>query len=372
MNKKEISEIRKQLNIKNCPITYITGCYVNEQKEKVLLPKKEFLMLTEEEQFKYIDLFRKTLSGKLEKNLFNYEFNDEMNNNQHKALMNVRNVGFTNLNADEVLNEFYEKVIENYYTTNHFAIIIGYGAYDIPMKATDGTVLEDGSVEIYNHMICCICPVNLTKSGLSYQTSPYNDFHERIRERVIDMPLYGFLFPAFTDRCTDIHSLLYYSKKPDELNDDFIKNVLGCTPFLNPVEQKELFLSAIRDGLGSECTFDNVKAIHEKLNEMSDEMEYNPEINNLAKKDILRIISSSDISMQAEDSLEEVIEDNAEVKASNIINNKFVIKTEDAVISINSNRAHIATTKNIDGIPCLVIEINGECSVNGIKVNNKK
>lgn len=369
MNKKEISEIRKPFNIENCPITYITGCYVNEQKEKVLLPKKEFLMLAEEEQFKYIELFKKSLSGKLEKNLLNYEFDDEINNSQHKALVNVRNAGFTSLNADEVLNEFYEKVVENYYTTSHFAIIIGYGAYDIPMKAADGAVLEDGSVEIYNYMICCICPVNLTKPGLSYQANPYNDFHERIRDRVIDTPLHGFLFPAFNDRRTDIHSLLYYSKKPDDLHDDFIRNVLGCTPFLNSAEQKELFLNTIQNGLGSECTFDNIKTIHEKLNEMSDEIEYNPEVNNLDKNDILKIISSSDISEQAENSLEEIIENDAEIKASNIINNKFVIKTEDAVISINSDKTHIATTKNIGGRSCIVIEVNGECSINGIKIN---
>ena len=69
MNKKEVLEIRKQFTPANCAITRICGCYVDHEKTKRLESKEAFLSLPEEEAFKYFDIFKKTLSGSLGKNL---------------------------------------------------------------------------------------------------------------------------------------------------------------------------------------------------------------------------------------------------------------------------------------------------------------
>ena len=90
--------------------------------------------------------------------------------------------------------------------------------------------MEDASDEVYSHILCCICPVSLTKPGLSYFASE-GCFRNRVRDWVVDMPNIAFLFPAFNDRSTDIHSLLYYTAKPDELRLDFAEPVLGPCPF---------------------------------------------------------------------------------------------------------------------------------------------
>ena len=63
MNKKEISEIKKQFTPAHSTITRVCGCYVNGEKEKVTQFSDSFLTLPEEETFKYYDIFRKTLSG---------------------------------------------------------------------------------------------------------------------------------------------------------------------------------------------------------------------------------------------------------------------------------------------------------------------
>ena len=69
MNKKEVLEIRKQFTPENCAITRICGCYVDHEKTKRLQTKTAFLSMPEEEEFKYFDMFRKTLSGKIGRNL---------------------------------------------------------------------------------------------------------------------------------------------------------------------------------------------------------------------------------------------------------------------------------------------------------------
>ena len=52
MNKKEISEIKKQFSPNNCAITRICGCYVDGEKNKKTELKEAFLSLSEEEMFK--------------------------------------------------------------------------------------------------------------------------------------------------------------------------------------------------------------------------------------------------------------------------------------------------------------------------------
>lgn len=74
MNKKEIAEVKKQFTPANCTITRICGCYVDAEKNKKTKIKEAFLSLPEEEMFKYFDIFKKTMSGRLGKNLMNLDF----------------------------------------------------------------------------------------------------------------------------------------------------------------------------------------------------------------------------------------------------------------------------------------------------------
>ena len=46
-----------------------------------------------------------------------------------------------------------------------------------------------------------------------------NNIEDRIRDWFVELPVKGFLFPAFNDRASDVHNILYYSKKPEELLD---------------------------------------------------------------------------------------------------------------------------------------------------------
>ena len=51
MNKKEISEIKKQFTPDRCCITRICGCYVDGEKNKKTELKEAFLSLSEEVAF---------------------------------------------------------------------------------------------------------------------------------------------------------------------------------------------------------------------------------------------------------------------------------------------------------------------------------
>lgn len=133
MNKKEIAEIKKQFTPVNCTITRICGCYVDAEKNKKTKIKEAFLSLPEEEMFKYFDIFKKTMSGRLGKNLMNLDFplSQEKKGGTQEFLMRIR---ASKLKNDELLDELYDKVIENYDYHENYYIVLIHAVYDIQEK----------------------------------------------------------------------------------------------------------------------------------------------------------------------------------------------------------------------------------------------
>ncbi len=245
MNKKEISEIKKLFTKERCAVNRICGCYVDADKDKKLTLKEAFLSLPEEEMFKYFDIFRKTMSGTLGKNLLNMSFplEQEMGEGTQKFLLQLRD---SELQDEELVDAFYDKIIETYYHPENYFIILIHGSYDIPQRTSDGLEMDDASDYVYNFILCSICPVKLSEDGLCYNAQT-NHIEDRIRDWIVEMPEQGFLFPAFNDRNTDIHSLLYYSKNQKEFCTEIMEDILGCTQPLPADAQKESFDTIIAD-----------------------------------------------------------------------------------------------------------------------------
>ena len=373
MNKKEIAEIKKQFKPEQAVVSRICGCYIDAEKEQKLSFREAFLSMSEEEVFKYCDIFRRTLSGTLGKNLLNMEFplEQEESGGTQEFLLRLRD---SHLEQDELLSEFYDKVVESYYHPENYLILLIDAVYDIPGKASDKTEMFDASDSVYHFILCSICPVKLSKSGLCYNPES-NAIEERVRDWVVEAPANGFLFHAMMDRDTDIHSTLYYSKKPEELQEDFISLVLGCDLPLSAAGQRETFNTLLADTLGERCDYEVVKNIHEELNEMLDEhnrME-EPEPLTLEKQDIRRLMADSGASEDSLEAFEETFDavtgQQAPLLASNIASQKkFSIQTPDVVVTINPERADLVETRLIDGRQCLIITVDDHIEVNGVNV----
>ncbi len=372
MNKKEIAEIKKQFTQDKCCLTRICGCYVDGEKNKKTEIKEAFLSLPEEEMFKYFNIFRKSLSGTVGKNLLTMEFplETEEAGGTQDFLMQLRT---SKLKDDNLLEEFYDKVIENYYSVENYLILLIHGMYDIPGKAADGEEMFDASEEVYDHVLCCICPVTLSKPGLAYDEEN-NSFRTRILDRVVEMPEIGFLFPAFHDRSTDIHSLLYYVSKPEELRFDFVDPVLGCELPMSAGNQKETFQTIVEETLGVNCDYDVVRNIHEKLNEMIEEQKEEPEPVVLNKAEVKQLLEYSGVAEEHLETFDEKFEaaagENTRFVATNVANTRqFEIKTPDVVVKVSPDRMDLVQTKIVDGRKSLVIALENGVLVNGIAVH---
>ncbi len=371
MNKKEVLEIRKQYTPENCAVTRICGCYVNGNKEIVATSKDAFLSLPEEEIFKYFTIFKQTLSGTIGKNLINMEFplEQEMPGGAQEFLLQLRN---SKLQSDMLIEQFYEKIIENYNYGENYYIILIHVAYDIPGKSTDGSEMFDASDEVYEYLLCSICPVHLSAEGLCYNPET-NHIENRVRDWLIEPPAKGFLFPAFNDRSTDIHSVLYFSKQAEELQPEFIENALGCTFPMSAGNQKSTFHSVVMNTLGDECEYEVIRNIHENLNEIIEDAKELPEPPVLTKPEVKRLLENSGITEEKIESFDANFDHIAGEKAEFLVTNiaetrKFSIETPDVVIKVKPERTDLVETKMIDGKQCLVIEINDQIEVNGVPV----
>ena len=371
MNKKEISEIKKQFTPANCAITRICGCYVDGEKNKKTKLKEAFLSLSEEEAFKYFEIFRKTLSGTIGKNLINMEFplEQEKEGGAQEFLLRLR---ASKLQDDALVDEFYDRVIDSYDYGENYYIILIHAVYDIPGKSSDGLEMFDASDEIYDHILCSICPVKLSKAGLCYNAET-NHIEDRIRDWIVEMPDLGFLFPVFNDRSADIHGILYYSKNAEQLRSTFVDQLFGCEVPLSAGGQRDTFNTLVEETLGDDCAYDTVMNIHEKLNEWVESQKDSPDPAILTKPEVKRLFEECGVEEEKLEDFDARYEatagEDASLMAANITNTRRMeIKTPDVVIHVDPDRAELVETRVIDGRRCLVIPMEDNVEINGIRV----
>lgn len=371
MNKKEVLEIRKQFTPENCAITRICGCYVDHEKTKRLQTKTAFLSMPEEEEFKYFDLFRKTLSGKIGRNLLNLEIpmEEEMPGGAQEFLLQLRD---SKLKDDELLNAFYEKVIENYIYAENYYIVLIHAMYDIPGRASDQTELYDASEDVYEYLLCSICPVELSKAGLCYDEEE-NQIKERRREWEVGAPVKGFLFPAFNDRNTDIHAALYYTKKTEELQEQLTQALFGANIPLSAEAQKSMFQKILGNVLENRAGYSIVMDVYDRLYELLEEGKDDPDPVTVGKHELRRILENSGAAEEVAERFEKEYEENIGgdtlLQVSNLVSPKGItIKTADATISLEPSRMDMLETTDLHGMKCLAVNADGLVEMNGISV----
>lgn len=373
MTRKELNEIKSQYTLEDCGILRLCGCYVDGERNKITQFNENFLNLPEEEKHKYFDIFKKTLSGTPGKNLVDMKFNVDAyaDEGARTFLMNLRDSG---LKDDGLLNEFYDRIINNYSYVGNYLILLINQVYDIPAVTTDNIEMDDASDEVYSYILCSICHVNLSKPGLGYDEED-NNFHDKKQNHMVDVPDVGFLFPAFNKRSADEDMTLFYTKDVSEFEDGLIDCLLDCAVPLPAKQQKETFTSLVNEALGEEADLEIVKNIHENLEQIIEEKKQeSPAPVMLDKTEMKDLLEKSGVKEEKLENFEEHFEmaagEHGKLVASNVSSGKkFEVKTPDVVIKINSDKTDIVSTQIIDGRQCLVIQIDERLEVNGISVN---
>lgn len=305
MNKKDVLELKNRLKKTGCTFTKMCGCYVNATKEILVNFNETFLNLEEDEFYKYLDIAKKTLSGSVGNNLLELEFplEEEEQGGKQQFLMGLRE---SKLKNEGLLETFYQLIIDNYEYEGNYLILLFHDAYDVMTKTSDNAKLDE-SEEVFEYIICAICPVTLTKPGLGYLEQE-NKIGPRNRDWVVGVPDTGFLFPAFSERSTDIHATMFYTKNALEPHNELVEMVLGCPTKPTATEQKNTFHNIIKNVINdSEKTSQVISEMQDNLSQIIEEQEViapdAPEPVQLTSHTVAEILTESGV---AEDLVEKI------------------------------------------------------------------
>lgn len=334
MNKKEVLELKRRFKKDQATFTQLVGCYVDCNHNKICKFGGKFLTLEEEEYYKYLEIANKVLSGTVGNNLLDLSFpiEEEEVGGRQQILMALRE---SKLEDEALLDTYYDLVIDTYDEAGNYLILLFMDSYDVMTRTRDNINLDE-SEEVYEYLLCAICPVALSKPGLGYLEGEQR-IGPRIRDWVVGAPDTGFLFPAFNDRSTDIHSALFYTKNTKEPHSEFMTNGLGCGVERTATEQKMAFHSIIRNVLGaeSEGTEDTLLDIQQNLSEMIDDYNETHEDEDepfiLDKEAVQKVLTESHVSEEKmtriEKSMDEAFGDKMPA-AENVIDTKALEANE--------------------------------------------
>ncbi len=334
MNKKEVLELKRRFKKEAATFTRVCGCYVDGNHNKVCKFGNTFLNLEEDEFYKYLEIANKALSGTIGNNLLELKFpieEEEVGGRQH-ILMALR---ASKLEDENLLDTFYDLVIDTYDHAGNYLIVLFHDAYDVMSRTSDNNNLDE-SEEVYEYLICAICPVDLSKPGLGFLEEEHR-IGPRVRDWVVGAVDTAFLFPAFNDRSTDIHSTLFYTKNTKEPHSEFMANGLGCGIERTATEQKMAFHSIVRNVLGAEDehTDDVLLDLQQNLSDMIDEYaethDDDEDVFLLDKEVVTKLLADSDISEEKAAKIEKSVDEAFGEKppaAENVIDSKALVQNE--------------------------------------------
>ena len=376
MNQNELKEIRRRFSPDKDNISRIYGCYVNAAKEIVTRIDMSLGLMDQEETEMYYKILKKTLSGTLGRNLIDIEFSTAQveSSDEHRLLQALRTSHLTDESMRELM---YERIIETLdFGDESYVILMASDSYDVPYKGGDDEVFDEGSSEVFDYFICCVCPVKDAKAALRYE-SEERTFRGASTGHVLGAPEIGFMFPAFDDRCANIYNLLYYSRNVSEIHDEFIKGIFNIEDVpMSAGAQKDAFSGSLSTALGTDCSLEVVQTafedIREKLAIHKESKE--PALPEIYIEDVDDILRKSGVPDDKINSFNE--ECQRQLGSSDTFNpsnlmetKKFEMVTPEVKITVDPEYAYRIKTKVIDGEKYILIPADGSVEVNGIEVS---
>ena len=273
------------------------------------------------------------------------------------------------------------------------AILLFHDVCDVMTKTTDNNKLDE-SEEVYEYIICAICPMVLSKPGLGYNKDK-NKISTLNREWFVGMPETGFVFPAFIDRSSDIHSVLMYTADSKNVHTEMIEDILGCREKLTYAQQQDVLTDMVLEVTGEDMVKDVMDTVNIELAHVSDE---NPE-SYVSKEHIKSALEHAGIaenkavnigdqymsSINTEEvpligdiipnKAQKIVKDNnekellkeeikdlnrkiASIEETNDNNEQLTVDEGEIIITVNSEKKELIRRENIDGVNCVVIPVS--------------
>ena len=375
MNQRDLAEIKRRLNPDKRNPSLICGCYVDYLGNPITSFELPVATLYEQENEKYMSIFKKVLSGQIGQAFspIAYPVEDD------DLLLRVRDSA---LNDADTVQELFTKLIagiraehpdmqsvEDAQTADNWLILLLHDDLDVRKRDANGEIDYENSDRAFSFILCAICPVKQEKTALRYDPTD-SIFHQRAPEWLASAPVLGFLFPLYEGGAADVNTILFFSKDSNDAHEAFLKAAFNLEAVMPAAEQTENFQTLLAQSLGTECSLDVVQEMHEVVSGLIEEQDKDAEPLMLSKQDVARVLTDGGVSAERVEAFQNGFDATfgagAVLPAVNLVTPKqFKVDLPSVSIKVDPKQADLLETRVIDGRSYLLIPIDGDISVNG-------
>ena len=205
INREDMLELTRRMTPARTCFDRIAGAYINDMGEVEDSFNVHFGKLSGSEKSRNLALAKAIPFAKTNEQLKEYTFSEKVKGKDsiYTLLRAIQQCGLKN---DALMELLYEQIADGFPVDYEFATFVFHGTYDVPIKAKDKESLWD-SEEVYDFIICTVSPM----AG-EYEPAE---------------PVFGFLYPAFSDRSGDEEKIDIFHADPECVEEGLLYKILG-------------------------------------------------------------------------------------------------------------------------------------------------
>lgn len=205
INREDMLELTRRMTPSRTCFDRIAGAYINDMGEIEDSFNIHFGKLSSSEKAKNLELAKTIPFAKTNVQLREYTFPEKVKgkNSMWQLLRAIRQSG---IKDDALMDIFYEQMADGYPVDHEIAVYVFHGTYDVPLKAKDKENLWE-SEEVYDFIICTLSPMQAEYEPAS--------------------PVFGFLYPAFSDRSADEEKIDIFHANDRKMEEGLMYKLLG-------------------------------------------------------------------------------------------------------------------------------------------------
>ena len=207
IKREDMLELTRRMTPERTCFDRIAGAYINDCGEIEDSFNIHFGKLSGSEKARNLEIAKAVPFSKTNVQLKEYDFpiTSKGRDSMYQLLQAIQQCGLKN---DALMDVLYEQITDGFVIEEEFAIYVFHGVYDIPLKGKDKESLWE-SEEVYDFIICTISPMKA--------------------EYEPDAPVFGFLYPAFSERSADREKIDVFHVNPEWKEEGLLYKLFGYT-----------------------------------------------------------------------------------------------------------------------------------------------
>ena len=205
INRDDMLELTRRMTPSRSCFDRIAGAYIDDMGALDETFNIHFGKLSGSDKAKNLELAKTVPFAKTNVQLKEYTFPEEAKgrDSMFQLLNAIQQCGLKN---DALMEVLYEQIADGYPVDHEFAVFVFHGVYDVPLKGKDKESQWE-SEEVYEFIICTVSPM-------------YEQYEP-------DAPIFGFLYPAFSDRSADKEKIDIFHANPEQVEEGLMYKLLG-------------------------------------------------------------------------------------------------------------------------------------------------